>query len=432
MRAYKFALDPSHTQFGQFNSHVGGAAKAYNWALGRVKDSLETGEKISWSHISLRNEWNDIKNTVAINRETGEIWWPANSKWVYDSAIADAATALANWNASRKNARKGPKMGFAKFKSKRNPRKSCRFLAGVRVDGPRALTMPRIGSVRTHESTKKLARKVAQGGVIKSATLSVNAVGRWFLSVLVDCPDRIRSTGNEGGPVGIDLGLKTLAVVADTEGKVVHTEPNNKHLKESLTRLRRAQRVASRRVGDKHTPNSNRKKQANLKVARIHNRVANLRSDQIHKFTDDMAKRFPIVVVEDLNVKGMVKNRKMARAVSDAAFGEIRRQLCYKVETVFVADRWFASSKTCSNCGAVKAKLHLGERTYECESCGLVIDRDVNAARNLARVALIGNAVGYTVSGRGLRIGPVRGQQRLKRLATISSQPAPAERLVGS
>lgn len=161
----------------------------------------------------------------------------------------------------------------------------------------------------------------------------------------------------------------------------------------------------------------------------MHRRVANLRIDQIHKFTTSIAQRFPLVVVEDLNVKGMVKNRRMARAVSDAAFGEVRRQLSYKCETVLIANRWFASSKTCSGCGAVKAKLHLGERVFACESCGLVIDRDINAARNLARIAVKENAVGYTVSGRGLRIRPPQGAPQDEPSRVLD--PTPRRELLG-
>lgn len=391
-------------------------------AIGRVKDAHEAGEKISWSHISLRNEWNLVKDEVCVNRETGEIWWAQNSKWVYDSAIKDASVALANWKSSKHGKRKGKKVGFARFKTKKNPNRSCRFHGGVSLVGTRRIALPRIGQVRTHESTKKLARKLAQGGRMLGATLSRNSAGRWFLSIQVDCPDRIRCTSNAGGAVGVDLGLKKLAVVVDTYGQVRHVESNSRHLKAALAKLRRAQRKVSRRE-----PESNRRELAKRQVAQLHVRVANLRSDQIHKFTTDIAKRFSVVIVEDLNVTGMVKNRRMARSVSDAAFGEIRRQLGYKCETVLVADRFFASSKTCSGCGAKKANLHLGIRTYECELCGLVIDRDVNAALNLARVALKDNVVGYTVSGRGLSIGPARGQLKVKRQGA-SPQPA----LVGS
>lgn len=248
MRAYKFALDPPASQRSALHSHVGGATFAFNWAVHRVKQALDAGQEISWSHISLRNEWNAVKDTVAVNSETGAAWWSENSKWVYDSAISDAAIALRTWKKSKNGQRKGAKMGFVRFKSKRNQNRSCRFMARIRLDGHRRVVLPRIGPVRTHETTKKLARKLAQGGVIKSATLSVTPAGRWFISILVDCADRIRlrGTGAGVGAVGIDLGLKTLAVVADPAGNGLHVEPNNRHLKAAQSRLRRAQRTASR------------------------------------------------------------------------------------------------------------------------------------------------------------------------------------------
>jgi putative transposase len=181
-------------------------------------------------------------------------------------------------------------------------------------------------------------------------------------------------------------------------------------------KLGRLSRAVSRRQGpDRRTGQqpSNRWRKANTARNRVHHRVTNLRRDAIHKLTTDLARQYGTIVVEDLNVCGMVKNRRLARVVSDAGFGQIRRQLAYKTTwnggTLVVADRWFPSSKTCSRCGVVKAKLRLSERVFACTECGLVLDRDENAALNLAAL------VKRTVAGSGPETENGRGADRKTR-----------------
>ncbi|GGL15992.1 hypothetical protein GCM10010094_91110 [Streptomyces flaveus] len=193
--------------------------------------------------------------------------------------------------------------------------------------------------------------------------------------------------------VGIDLGIKTLAVLADSDG-ICTEEPNPRHLTHAQTQLRRANRTVSRRQGpDWRTGRqpSRRWEKANAQRNKIHHRVANLREDTLHKMTTRLADTYGTIVIEDLNVAGMGMNRRLSRHVADAAFGEIRRQLTYKTRQrgtrLIVADRWFASSKTCSRCGVVKAKLPLSTRVFKCDNCGLVLDRDANAGHNLATLA---------------------------------------------
>ncbi|MGI5419580.1 RNA-guided endonuclease TnpB family protein [Actinomadura luteofluorescens] len=192
--------------------------------------------------------------------------------------------------------------------------------------------------------------------------------------------------------------------MADSTGQV-RREPNPRHLDAALTRLRRASRIASRRQGPDRKSGrkpSKRWEKANATRNRVHHRVANLRQDALHKLTTKVAAEYGTVVVEDLNVAGMLRNRRLARHIADAGFAEIRRQLTYKTQRngcrIAVADRWFPSSKTCSGCGAVKAKLPLHVRTFECDACGLVIDRDANAAFNLAALAA-GAVTGTGVAG---------------------------------
>jgi putative transposase len=188
--------------------------------------------------------------------------------------------------------------------------------------------------------------------------------------------------------VGVDLGIKYLAVLSTGE-----TVPNPRHLQEASKPLRRAQRrLARRRAPDRRagTPGSGRWEQARRDLNRLHAKVANRRADALHKLTTRLASTYGTIVVEDLHVAGLLKNRRLAKHLADASFGELRRQLAYKTAwrggSLVVADQWFPSSKTCSGCGAVKTKLRLSERTYQCEHCGLVVDRDLNAARNLANL----------------------------------------------
>jgi putative transposase len=171
----------------------------------------------------------------------------------------------------------------------------------------------------------------------------------------------------------------------------------------ALRKLRRASRAHSRKQ-----PGSANRRQSAGRLGRVHARVADVRADALHKATSMLAARYETIVTEDLNVAGMTRNRRLARAVSDQGFGQARQMLGYKTTwnggTLIVADRWFPSSKTCSGCGAAKATLPLSERTYRCSNCGLVLDRGVNAARNLLKLAASGaerlNTCGGTVRPR--------------------------------
>lgn len=201
--------------------------------------------------------------------------------------------------------------------------------------------------------------------------------GRWQASLTVERGDFPIPRPPKSGNVGIDLGVKELATLSD--GTVIH---NPHALKSNLRRLKRAQRTLSHK-----TRGSNRRRKARVRVARLHARVADLRSDALNKTTTMLAHTYADISIENLNVAGMVKNHRLAQSVQDAALAEFRRQLAYKTTQtgarLHVIDRWYPSSKTCSNCGTVKTKLSLSERVYHCEECGLVIDRDLNAAINI-------------------------------------------------
>ena len=380
LQAYRFALDPTARQRRSLASHVGAARFAYNWGLELVKTRLDqraTAEnvQVAWTLGELRWEWNRAKDEVAP-------WWAENSKEAYNSGLDALARALRNWSDSRSGRRKGRPMGFPRRKNKRHARVACRFTTGqIKVLPDRKhVQLPRIGVLKTHESTRKLARRLEQGSArILAATISRRA-DRWFVSFTVEVERAIPTRNGRASVVGVDVGVGHLAVLST--GEVI---PNTRALEGSLRKLRRLNRELARRQ-----PRSRRRSRTRRRLACIHAGAANVRHDALHKLTTALATQHGTVVVEQLNVAGMVRNRRLARAIADTGMAELRRQLAYKATwygcRLVVADRFYPSSKTCSACGWVKAKLTLAERTFSCEACGLRMDRDLNAAHNLAKL----------------------------------------------
>jgi putative transposase len=382
-QAYRFALDPSPAQQRALQSHAGAARFAWNWGLARCQERYQA-EGRWYSGIELHRLWNDAKKT-----EPSLAWWSENSKCVYQEALRDLDRALRDFVKSRRGERKGHRLGFPRFKKRGKCRDSFRFSTGaIRCTGPTVI-LPRLGTIATHESTRKLTRKLeAETARILSATVTRTAQ-RWFVSFTVEVERIIpQHHARPGSAIGIDLGVKTLLVGADACGKVV-TIPSPRPLAKALPRLRRASRAHSRKQ-----PGSANRRKSTARLARIHARVANVRADALHKATSMLATRYETVIAEDPNVAGMSRNRRLARAISDQGFGQARQMLGYKTAwnggTLVLADRFYPSSKTCSACGTAKAKLALSERTYSCPACGLVVDRDVNAARNLLKLAASG------------------------------------------
>ena len=354
-------------------SHAGAARFAYNAGLAHVKESLENGEPADWSHYSLLRWWNANKDELAVNSTTGVVWWSQNSKEAYNMALHGLARGLSSWSRSRKGQRKGKRVGFPKFKSKNATMRfaySTNFTAPTESD-PYGLKLPRIGRVHCMENVYERVN----GARLIRITVSRRA-GHWYASLTVEREPTV-TTVPKGGAVGVDLGVKNLATLSD--GTVI---PNPRALGTRLKALRKAQQALSRKV-----KGSARREKAKERVAKLHARVADVRADAINKATTMIASNYSVVCIEDLNVAGMMKNRHLARSVGDAALGEFRRQLEYKTArngvVLHVVDRWFPSSKTCSNCGTVKAKLSLSERTFNCDDCGASMGRDLNAAINI-------------------------------------------------
>ena len=415
--AVKVALGPTPAQERLLLSHTGAARFAFNAGLAHVKAGIDTGAKPEWSYYALVRWWNANKDTLAVNAD-GTPWWAENSKEAANTGLRSLASALSNWSKSRRGDRKGRRMGFPRFKAKDRATPRFAYTTGSfgLIEGdPKALRLPRVGRVHCLED---VTARVGDARVLRM-TVSQRA-GRWYASLTVERDDKPVTKPPRGGAVGVDLGVKTLATLSD--GMVIE---NPRPLRKSERRLKRAQKALSRK-----TRGSKRRAKARAKVARLHARVANVRADAINKATTMIARTYSVVCIEDLNVAGMVKNRRLARSVSDASLGEFRRQLDYKTARtgaqLHVIDRWYPSSKTCSNCGAVKAKLSLSERVFHCDACGLSIDRDLNAAINInvaGSAPETQNAHGETVK-RGNRSGcatldsvkcePSRGDNRVR------------------
>jgi putative transposase len=264
-------------------------------------------------------------------------------------------------------------VGYPTRKSKK------RGLGGFRLTGsivvfPQAIQLPRLGRLRL----KERGYLPTSGVKLLSATVSEHA-GHWYVSVLVEQEQTVPA--NRGPVVGVDLGVKKLAMLSDgTE------EPNPRHLTRRLRKFTRCQRAVSRKV-----KGSQNRKKAARRLAAQQRAVANQRANTLHQFTSRLAKTKSVVVIEDLNVAGMLTNHHLAQAIGDVGFGEFRRQLTYKAKwygcQVLVASRWEPTSKTCSHCGWVDEGLTLADRVFRCQACGLALDRDLNAAINLAKLA---------------------------------------------
>ena len=337
------------------------------------------------------------------------------------STYNDAAQRLSK---AFTNFRKG-RSKFPHFKRK-GQTGSVRFMGpAVRLADSHHVRIARVVEVKTYESTRKLYRHLDRGtGKIVAATVAERS-GKWQVSFTVEVTRQVPVTRTPERVIGVDVGLTTLYTGATPDGEQVLHVANPRHFVTAEKKLAHAQRIASRRQGPKSgAAPSKRWKKANGRAQTIHAGVANARSNLIHETTTMLAKNYDVIVLEDLNVAGMLKNHSLAKHIQDAAWGEFARQLEYKTKwygsTLVRVDRFYPSSKTCSRCGTVKATLSLGDRTYHCGTCGLDVGRDLNAAINLARQGLPGTSSG---AGRGGEVRPA--QQKL--VATAHPDEASTE-----
>jgi putative transposase len=426
-QAFCFALDPSPEQAACLRRQFGGRRYARNWAVRTLKADLdryrETGEQtVAPSLAGLRKRWNQVKDAECTDARTGQVWWPHISKEAFADGIKGAVDGYWNWQASRAGKRAGRRAGFPRFAKKGRDRDRVTFTTGaIRVEPDRRhVTLPRVGTVRVHENTRRLQRLLAKGRArILAVTVSRQGI-RLVAAFRVIVQRPVQPCASvPGSRVGVDVGVRVLATVADSHGEVLQRVPNPRPLEATLKELRHLSRERSRR-----TRGSRRYLQTQQKITRLHRRVACIRGHHLHVLTTGLAKTHGEIVAEGLDAAGMLRQKGLAgararrRGLSDSALGEARRQLAYKTgwygSRLIVADRWFPSSKTCHACGHVQ-EIGWGEY-WTCTGCGTGHQRDDNAAINLARYEL--PCAGDSA------VGPVRAA--VKRRADRKTGPRPA------
>jgi putative transposase len=368
-QAYRFELDPNRAQRVLLVKSVGASRYVYNWGFAESKRQYElTGR---------RPRLGDLKKQLVELKQTEAPWLYEVSAHIGQSALKDLNHAFERFFKSVKG--EGPKAGYPRFK-KKGERDTARIYEVTLEE--RRLRIPNVGRVRLKET----CRERGFDGRVLAATISRRA-DRWFVSLAVEREREIvllRSPQKPSEIVGVDLGLTNAAVINDGASTRV-IEPQQA-LRKNLAKLRRLDRELAR----KQRGSANGEK-AKLRRARLYYRIRCQRQEMLHQLSSDLARTKRVIVLEDLHVRGMQQNAHLGLSVSDAGMGELRRQLAYKSEwygsRLVIADRWFPSSKLCSGCGTIKDTLGLNERLYQCDVCGLSLDRDENAAINLRRLA---------------------------------------------
>ncbi|CAH0255014.1 hypothetical protein SRABI118_03071 [Massilia sp. Bi118] len=378
LTAHKIALDPNNVQATYLARTAGTARFAYNWALAEWQRQYAAHQadpsQPPPSQLSLRRHLNAIK------REAFP-WMLEVTKNAPQMAIIQLGEAFKNFFAHRAR--------YPKFRKKGRDDRFSLTNDQFCVEGKR-IHIPKLGWVKMREQLRFSGR-------IVSATVSRRA-GRWHASITVDTADPILPQAETQGAVGVDLGVSRLATLSTGE-----TWTGPKALRSLLDRLRRLSRALSRKV-----KGSRNRAKAKAQLAKLHARIGDMRRDSLHQLSSSITRRFHTIGIEDLNVKGMLGNRHLARAIADMGFHALRHQLEYKAAwrgaKIVVADRWYPSSKTCSCCEYRLETLPLGVRRWRCPGCGEEHDRDLNAAVNLKNLAVSSTATACGGDGSG----PVR------------------------
>ena len=354
---FKTELKLNNSQRTQLVKHCGVARHAWNWGLWLTKNILNHNKANPDEKLKFPTAIDLHKLLVAMVK--------SENAWYYECAKSTPQQALMALREAWKRCFKKT-AGVPKFK-KKGQRDSFTLEGAVKILGSNKIQVPKIGILKTYERLPQVS--------IKSCTISRQA-DRWFISFRFEVETQ---ESDQTSIVGVDLGIKALATLST--GEVITGAKSYKQYAAKLSRMQWLNR-------HKVIGSSNWKK-AQVKIARRQRKIANIRKDTLHNLTTLLAKNHGTVVIEDLNVSGMMANHKLAASIADMGFYEFRRQLTYKCELygsqLVVVDRWFPSSKTCSNCGIKKETLFLSERVFDCSDCGFVIERDLNAAINLSK-----------------------------------------------
>lgn len=377
LKAYKFRFYPTAEQRHQLAVEFGNARFVWNRCLALRSQAWE--------------ERQERHNYVSLNRQVTE-WKRTEFPWLADSAACCLTQGLMDQDRAFKNffEKRGH---YPKFKS-RYDRQAVRYQLDQRqiertYRAGTFLKLPKLGLLKIRWSQ-------IPAGAPKMATVSKTPDGRYFVSFA--CEVEIKPLPLTGQTIGVDLGIKDVAVSSDG-----WKSGNPRHLKGQLKHLKRQQRFLARKQ-----KGSNRRRRQRQRVARIHAKIAAMRQDFLHKTTTALVQRADVIALEDLNVKGMLKNHHLAGAIADVGMGEFRRQIEYKAawagRKVIVVDRWAPTSKTCSHCGSYQQKMPLSVREWTCPDCHARHDRDVNAANVILKFATAGNA-GTDARGGGKNLG---------------------------
>ena len=447
LRAYRFCLDPTYTQRQTLARYAGAARWGYNQRLGALVD----GHRRYLQEVAFATYTDDVDEAGAraLVKQRGGVPTPnltaqskqltamiqahraraaedpaADDAWLHTinrhaivAGMRNADRAWGNWQASHRGQRAGARVGYPRFKKKGRARDSFSLFhdvkkPSIRLATYRRLRLPNIGEIRLHDSGKRLGRAIDRGdALIQSVTVSRSG-HRWYASVLVKQQQELPTPTRRqraAGTVGVDLGVKVTAALST--GELV---PNPRVKASLAARIAKTNRALARAQ-----KGSKRRNRLVARLGRLHHLEALERARHTHALTKRLATGWSDIAVEELNVAGMTRSARgtveqpgrnvrakagLSRAILDVAPGELRRQLDYKTSwygsRLHVVDRWAPTSKTCSHCGWVKPKLSLAERTFHCDACDLVIDRDLNAARNIAALAAVPTE-GGDVNARG-------------------------------
>ena len=366
IKAHKIRLNPSPEQELYFRKAAGTARFVYNWGLAEWQRHKAAHPSDAHGVMAIKKDFNALKGQQYP-------WIYDVAKDVAEGAFTNLSAALKNYFESKNRIRKGTRVGFPRFKARKDNRQSFHLNNDKFRVSDHSLYVPKLGWVN-------MAEALRFEGKIMGAVVSKEA-GRWYVSISVEMNQPV-SFQFPRASAGLDMGLKRLVVLSDGT-----QYENQVLLRSELTHLKRLSRRLSRRQ-----KGSKRWWRAKDQLARFHGRIANRRADHLHKLTTELACTYAVLGMEDLNVAGMLRNHRLALSLADASFGEIRRQLQYKSDwlggRVVRIDRFYPSSQLCSICGVKYPELRLEDREWTCQNCGMHHDRDVNAARNIHAEAL--------------------------------------------